>query len=139
MNIAYDQKELARIAKEYDVRLVLLHGSFATGRQHKDSDIDIAVLTRKKFTHSEELVLHQALSDVFSVKGRELDIKSINGADPLFLFEVMRDSQLLYGDDVDYEEYKAYAFRAFHDAKDLFALEDRLLEKYQAVLQKTYA
>jgi len=69
----------------------------------------------------------------------EIDIKSVNIADPLFCYQVAKYSQLLYGNTQDYNEFRAYAFRYFHNARDLFRLEKLQVLKYQNYLDKKYA
>jgi hypothetical protein len=69
----------------------------------------------------------------------ELDIKSLHKADPLFCYQVAKDSQLLYGDLTDFNEFKAYAFSYYFDSKDLFHLEKILIQKFQNYLNQKYA
>lgn len=61
----------------------------------------------------------------------DLDLKSMEGASPLFRYEVTRDGVLLYGNPADYEEYKAISARMYDDARPLFDLERALVHKYQ--------
>ncbi len=49
------------------------------------------------------------------------------------------NSQLLYGDLTEYNEFRALAFKKYLDSEDLFRLEEKLVFKYQDYLDKTYA
>jgi len=127
------------IGTKYGLKLIILHGSYATGRIRPNSDLDIGILGREPL--DDETILN-IFSDVERVFGnnneRELDIKSLHRIDPLFCYHVAKDSQLLYGDITDYNEFRAYAFKLYHDSDDLFKLEGLLAEKYQEHLNRKY-
>ncbi len=140
MNFTFDKKLLAHVAEQYQLDFVILHGSYATGRQKPDSDVDIAVVRKQPLLFDELTKLHGALAEVFGdTAKRELDLKPLYGADPFLRHEVVRDGQLLYGDPTAYEEYKAATRRMFLDARPLFALERTLIKKYQRHLNKLIA
>jgi uncharacterized protein len=139
MEVTFDPIQLAKIAKEFNLKFVILHGSYATGLARKDSDVDIAVLGHDRISFDQSLKLSGALSDVLHVPGfLDLDFKTLDKTDPLFRYEVIRDGKLLYGDPADYEEYKAIATRAYEDARPLFELEQHLARKFQKHLNETY-
>ena len=39
--------ELKATAEKYGLKFVIAHGSYATGKEHKGSDLDIAILGRQ--------------------------------------------------------------------------------------------
>ena len=130
-------EELSSIGRRYDLKLIVLHGSYATGKAHSHSDLDMAVLGKNEIEREKFLNLH---SEVFELLGnhpeRDLDLKTLHRKDPLFLYEVMRDSKLLYGNPSDYHQLKAYAYRLYQDSRDLRRLENllahRLLERIKS-------
>ena len=133
------KKQLQRVGKKYKLKLVLLHGSYATGKACKESDLDIAVFGKKPIGFEKLLKLHGEIANIFGDnERRELDLKSLHQADPLFCYQVAKNSQLLYGSNLDYDEFRAYAFKAYYDAKDLFNLEHKLIKKYQEYLNRKY-
>ncbi len=139
MEVIFDSTQLAEIAKEFNLKFVILHGSYATGLARKDSDVDIAVLGRAEISFDQSLKLSEALNDILHITGfLDLDFKTLDKTDPLFRYEVIRDGKLLYGDPADYEEYKAIATRAYEDARPLFELEQHLARKFQKHLNETY-
>jgi len=139
--ITEQQKQaLAEIAKAYDLKLIILHGSYATGKEHEGSDLDIAVLERTPLEFRKFLELYAKMGEVLgNTFERELDLKSLHHADPLFLHHVAKDSILLYGNSTDYNDFQAHAFVRYMDSKDLRDLENVLVHKYQAHLNQTYA
>jgi len=141
MRITSKQEEkLKKVGEKYQLKLILLHGSYAKDQAHKESDLDIAVLGQKPIDFKKLLEIHGELAQIFGdSKIRELDLKSLHRVDPLFCYQVAKSSQLLYGKSLDYQEFRAYAFRGFYDAKDLFDLEKHLTDKYQKYLNQKYA
>ena len=140
MNLTREQKrKIEEIGKKFNLKLILLHGSFASGKNKFGSDLDVAVLGKKPVEFKELLKIHGDLADVFGDnKNRELDLKSLHKTDPLFCYQVARISQLLYGSITDYSEFRAYAFANYFDSQDLFRLEKRLIDKFQNYLNRKY-
>ena len=127
-------EKVTEIGRRYDLKLILMHGSYATGKTHPHSDLDIAVLGRREIDREKFLDLHSEFMDVLGDDPeRELDFKTLHRKDPLFLYQVMKDSRLLYGNPTDYHQLKAYAYRLYEDSRDLRRLEKvlvhRLLER----------
>ena len=138
--ISYNKPQLARVARKYRLKFVILHGSYATGRSHHGSDLDIAVLGEKEVSFGQHLKLYGDFSDIFGDNAkRELDLKTLHKVDPLFRYEVTRDGVLLYGDPSEYEEYKAVSYRSYEDARPLRELEALLSRKYQRHLNAVAA
>lgn len=135
------QKQINQIGKNYNLKLVVIHGSYAKDRAHSGSDLDIAVLGKIKLDFDDIIKLITEFGDVFDdSREREMDLKSLHNADPLFCWQVMKDSILIYGQSIDYQEFKAFAFRQYMDHKPLFKLESRLVNKALNYLkQKIYA
>ena len=126
--------QLAELGRRRRLKFIILHGSYATGRTHPHSDLDVAVLGKSEITRDELLDLYAEIAEVLGdLPERELDLKTLHRKDPLFLYQVMKDSRLLFGNPTEYHEFKAYAFRQFHDSRDLRRLERiltyRLLER----------
>ena len=134
------QTELDRIGKKYDLRFVILHGSYATGKQHRGSDLDIAVLEMHPTESRSFLEMYGDFAQIFGDnRERELDLKTLRHTDPLFRYHVVRDGVLLYGNRLEYDEFTAYAFRVYIDSRDLRILEEKLLRKSIQQLKTHYA
>jgi len=129
------QNKIDEIGRKYNLKLILLHGSYATGKQRPGSDLDIAILGHKPVSFDDQLKFFGEFGQIFgNNQERELDIKSLHGTDVLFKFQVARDAALLYGDASDFTEFKMYTYRAYRDSRDLFNLEHALTKKRQAHL-----
>jgi predicted nucleotidyltransferase len=139
--LAEKQKQkINQIGKKYNLRLILLFGSFARGENHPGSDLDIAILGEKTIDFDTFLNIYSEMFAIFgNGQGREVDLSSLHNVNPLFRFYVMRDSILLFGKSVDYYSFKAYAFRDYQESQSLLKLMDTLIHKRQKYLLKNYA
>lgn len=125
--------ELKKIAERHGLKLVVLYGSQATGKVKPDSDIDIAVLGKRKIDFAEHLELIGEFTGLFRTD--EIDVKILHHVDPLFRHEVMRGGVLLYGSDYDFASFKAYAFRDYMESGDLFNLKRIFIKKRMEYLK----
>lgn len=119
--------DVANLAQKHNLALVILYGSQATGKAREESDVDIAVLGKIKISSDILINLDDEFARIF--RARELDVKSLHSTNPFFRYQVMRDGILLYGKSYDYNSYKAYAFRDYHDSKDLLKLKRIIVER----------
>jgi len=95
MEISNLQKlKIAKIAKKFHLKLIVVFGSFASGKNRVDSDLDIAILGIKEISFSEQINLINEFSRVFN---KNIDLSILNNVNPLLLFEVSKNSILLYG------------------------------------------
>lgn len=117
---------VAKIAKKFSLRLVLVFGSFAAGKNRKDSDLDIAVLGSGGISFREQVSLINELSHIF---GKDVDLSVLNRANPLLLFEVSKNSLLLYGEKEEFFNFKLRAFHAYNDYAPYFEMEKELNKK----------
>ena len=134
-----EKRIIEKIGAKFDLKFMLLYGSYAKKTAQKGSDLDIAVSGKKPIDFETQLELYSALAEVFGDLKRELDLVVLEKKDPLFLYQIAKSSQLLYGDLTEYNEFRAMAFKNYMDSKDLFRLEEKLVLKYQEHLEKTYA
>lgn len=78
--------------------------------------------------------IHGQLTRAFP--GDSIDLAFLRNVDPLFRWEIVRDGRLLWGDPVDFLEYRAFAFRDYVDSADLRALERALFLKKMAMIHR---
>lgn len=134
------REKLTIIGAKYHLRFVILHGSFALGKEQEGSDIDIAILGYRKPAPEEFFNIQDDLADLLcQYQKHELDLKTIHQVDPFFRYLVLRDGVLLYGDLSEYQQLKVYAFRDFTDTSDLRRLDLHLIRKKQKILDERYS
>ncbi|MFH1245373.1 MAG: nucleotidyltransferase domain-containing protein [Candidatus Omnitrophota bacterium] len=127
--------KIEAIRKKYALKFIILHGSYACGKEGEESDLDIALLAEKRIETEALLAIYAEIEEaVKNIGVKELDVKSLHGVDPLFRYFVVRDSILLAGDVHSYNEFRAYAFRDYLDSRSLRILERRMIEYKQKML-----
>lgn len=127
MKITREQKQgINKIAKKYGLKLVLIFGSQVSGKTHKESDLDIAVLGNKTLVFEKQLSLNNKLSVIFN---KNVDLSIINTANPLLLFQVSKNSQLIFGNRQDYFQFRLNAFHRYNDYLPFFRMEEVLNKK----------
>lgn len=118
--------KIKKIAKKYGLKLVLLFGSQATKKIHKQSDIDIAFLSEKKLSLNEEVNLIFDLTQI--LRSENIDLVNLRTAPPLLLYAISRHSVVLYQKNaLIFPEFCAYAFKYYVEAKPIFELQKILL------------
>ena len=127
MEITKDQKlRIAKIAKKFHLKLIIVFGSFANGKYRKDSDLDIAVLGSKEVSFNEQIRL---TNELFLVFNKNIDLSVLNRANPLLLFQASKNSILLYGKREGFLKFKLYAFNVYNDYAPYFEMEKKLNER----------
>lgn len=124
------KKKIKEIAEKYNLRLVLLFGSQASGKTHFASDFDIAILGEKPIDIEKELEIRYEFVKIF--KTDAVDVVNIRGASPLLLYEIFyRPHKILFLNDFEvYYQYKIYAFKIYIEAKPLFQLMEKSLNNF---------
>jgi uncharacterized protein len=127
MEINQKQKEkIQEIAKKYQLKLVLLFGSQVSGKTNKESDFDVAYLSKKNLSFDEENYLNYEFTNIF--QHDRVDTVNIKKASPLLLFGIFRECRVLFEqDDLIFPTYRAYVFKKYVEAKPL--LEEMLKSK----------
>jgi len=135
-----DQREtFERVRNEFDLKFIILHGSYARGRARPQSDVDIAFVDKPLHPKGDFFKIYTAFEGILSQMGFiDLDIKSLKGVDPLFRYLVVRDSFLLAGNFHQFNEFKAFAFRDYMDSRGLLVLERKMIEFKQRMLSRRY-
>ncbi len=109
-------------AQQPDVAVAYLFGSVARGRAHSRSDVDVAVLFDDRLDHFQRAerfleILGQIPSDLAT---REIDIRMLNDAAPVFLAQVVGLGRLIYARSRKEEiEFRVHAMTAYADTQPL--------------------
>lgn len=136
------KKEIKKMGEKNNLLFAMIFGSRAEkGNPREDSDLDIAVMFKKgadkkyKYYYGE---IFKDFSEIF--KGYNVDLVDLKNTDFIFRYELFLNSQLIFGNPINYYEFKARAFREYMDSKDLLRLYNILAKKKNKLLkQKIYA
>lgn len=131
MNVTDLKLKIIPLVEKYNLKLVVLFGSQASGRTHKQSDLDIAILSSSEMSFDDEFLLSDGISSISGFK--EVDVVNLKTASPSLL------KSAIYGGKVIYEKYpglfslqRMRAFKIFIEAAPLRILRDkRILESIQ--------
>ncbi len=126
------------LVKLPQIKLAYLIGSYASGYQRQDSDVDIVLIVEEKSLDQLDygklyLQVHQC------VNHPDLDLRLVlpSQTDPLFLFEIINKGKLLYernkGERVNFE---VKSMKYYYDTRYLRQIFNLALEK--SFKQKTY-
>ncbi len=123
------------ILKKNNIKVVILFGSHAQGKFHKDSDIDIAVLMDRRKTSKNKLEISRLrlkiLKDFCSfLETDKIDLIMLNQVSPLLKYEVARTGLLVYEKEPgDYASFVSLALREQMDARLFYKLDREYLLK----------
>lgn len=92
-------QNLNKLIKEYKIKLIYIFGSYAKGKNDKNSDLDIAVLLEKEYDPLDKLRLIGDLTDIF--KRNDIDLVVLNEANPVLRHQVIKYGKLVYREDED--------------------------------------
>ena len=113
---------------------MILYGSKATSEAHSHSDLDLAILTQNTPNVDIFKKSYGEISQVFP--GENVDVRFLNGADPLFGLGVVKNGILLYGNQNYLDELKSLINKRFiDDGKKYFPFRDQLLQEQQKRLE----
>lgn len=109
------------IIKKYDLKLLLLFGSRARGDARYDSDTDVAFMSGKKLDFNEKAKLMMDLLPVVKAEETKIDVVDVKTANPLLLYGITRDAEVLYAEDIDiFHELCAAAFKKYIETIPLY-------------------
>src|SRR3989338_1817513 len=115
--------ELKKLTAKYALELLVFFGSSVTSNTHKESDADVAYLSKKPLKLMEEAELAVKLQPI--LKNRTIDLVNIHMAPPLLLYAISNYGQVLYqSHPLKFYELRAYAFKRYVEAMPLFKLQE---------------
>ena len=117
------EPKIKKLAEKYNLSLIVLFGSQATGALHSKSDVDIAILGINS------LDIIKISSDFSSIFKREdVEVVDLRNASPTLMFCVLRDGKILYEKEKEtFLVWKLYAIRIWRETAWLRDLRDKKL------------
>jgi len=122
------KSESKKLAQNFDLRLLLLFGSRATGETHRQSDVDFAFLSKKKLTARQEVLLNTRLCKLVGTD--KIDTVNLKRAHPLLLKEILEFSKILYQTSpLEFSKFEVLVLQKYQEAIPLFKMRRERLEK----------
>ena len=103
------------------IRLVILFGSLATGRERRDSDLDLAVEAEHALTAAQKADL---IAKLATAVGRPVDLVDLYAVGEPLLGQILRHGKRILGSDSD---YAALMRRHVFDKADFVPYRERIL------------
>lgn len=118
--------QLAPLFARPDIQLVILYGSAATGRTHRRSDLDLAILG------DQPLDLIELTNQVIILTHRnEADVVDLRRASPLLAMEVARSGRPLYERSPGlYAQFCSLAYRRYVDTAKLRNAQKQAIARF---------
>jgi predicted nucleotidyltransferase len=128
MDFSALKPKIAELAQTYGLSLVVLFGSQATGKTHKESDVDVAYLSGKKLSFDDEVQVNFRLTEIF--RNDKVSLVNLKTASPLLLKQIMTKAIVLHeGMPHLFVEEFLRALRLYEEAKPLFELRRQYLDQ----------
>ncbi len=125
-----NHEKLEHLAQCYDLDLIVVFGSQATGRARPDSDIDVAVRLMHRDWDNPEGELDLVGELVGALGNGDVDVVFLNGASPLLLFEVARTGTPVYQrKPTTFMEFQSYAARRYYDHRKFLDWQSAYLRR----------
>ena len=124
------KKNIATIASQYHLELVLLFGSRARGDVHNNSDVDIAFLSTEEYDMEKKLTLIAMFEQLF---GKSVDLVDLRNASVLLGDRIVRDAVILFGDDKTFSRVRSRAHIRYMDFQPFFRRQKERLYRHFGV------
>lgn len=137
-SVKYDSRalkyEYAKLAKKYDLKLMVLFGSHAKGNIRPDSDVDIAIYPVKELTPKQEQAIYNDLINLFSRD--DVDVVNLKRTrDVLIRYEIFTIGKPLYEAEPNlFSKVRMRSWFEYHDFKHYFDRMDQvILNRLEAI------
>lgn len=128
--IKLDSRKLVMLCRKFDLSLVVLFGSQASGRAIERSDIDLAVWTRRH--PIPDMFKTNVLNAFMDLLVRDdVDVVLANYAEPILQMEIVQQGKVLYESEPgEFVRFQLRALKAYEDAKKLYQWQREYVEEF---------
>ena len=128
VNTSGKKNLIDKIAQKYSLELLLLFGSQVSGKTSKESDFDVAYLSKEDLDLEKEAELIVDLAPLF--KSENIDLVNIKKAPPLLLYAITRNCRIIFEKEpLMFANLRAYAFKKYIETKPLYELKFKKLQE----------
>lgn len=122
------QKELKKICEKFQIKFLILFGSQASKKTHKESDVDIAIYPEGKKFEKNTHAFEEKLAKIF--KNPNIDLINLKTTGPLLQREVVTNGKLLYAMDKEsFSLFQMYAISAYYEFEPYLKLREKMIGK----------
>lgn len=117
------------LESEEGIEAAYLHGSFAKGREHEESDVDIGVLVTdgQDFNFND---ISRISSRLEERTGRKVDLRVLNSSDIRFVNNVLKDGEIIFSEDEETRRnFEENILKKYLDMKPFIDEYDRFVRE----------
>jgi len=126
-------KQLEQVAKQFQIRLLYVFGSFARGDMHAKSDIDIAYTADVPLSAQALMTLQEKLSTILATGQHTIDLVNSTAAPPLLKRLIIAEGHLLYGSSAADDQFYRQTMKSYIDSAPLVLATQRYVHEQLAV------
>lgn len=106
------KKQIIGLLKlKFDCEVIVLFGSYVRNTQREDSDIDIAIKSKRAIS---KIDIFDMTQDLERITKKDIDLVDLNQITDVFRYEILMNGETLYcEDDVQFDLYKLDMFREY--------------------------
>ena len=124
------RKIIEKLAKKFGVKVAIVFGSVARGKEMGKSDIDLAIFADKKFYEEKFSDFIYGLMDAEAVEQKEIDVAPISGENPILLYNIFNDGIPIYiKNEEEYYNLRSWARFVYEDSRRFFFGREDSLKK----------
>lgn len=124
----FQKQKIKELAQKYNLKLILLFGSQALKKTHRESDVDLAFLSGENLSFEEETLLNTEFCGI--LKTDRVDTVNLRKAPPLLLKEILDNCRILYRKEkLDFSFFEALVLQKYFEAKPLFQFRHEKLKR----------
>jgi len=126
LNIVEIKDRLAPLFNEEGLRIVLLFGSVASGKEYQESDIDLGFLFDRPID-----ILDLTNRVIQLLRTDKVDVIDLSRASPLLKYSAIRQGRALFEQVPGlYNIFKSLTFRVYVDTKKLREAQERAIHNF---------
>ncbi len=120
--------ELIEISKKYDLLMLVLFGSYSKNMQNKNSDVDLAFLSKENFDEKKYFNLRNEILDVLIINKLDLiDLKKT--CDLLIKKEIFKEGICIYEEKGGlFDDYAITSYMSYLDFKEYYKYRDEIIK-----------
>jgi predicted nucleotidyltransferase len=111
------------VSRHPDIVLAIVFGSMATGKENRESDLDLAVKSDHKLDANEKMLL---ITELANVVGRPIDLIDLSTCGEPLLGQILQQGKRIHGTST---EFAKVLYRHLLDEADFVPYQKRILDE----------